>query len=79
MSRALALVRRVVRRGEPPLPYPALCRDRDDDAVLALASEAAADCLVSGDHDLVTLGHVGIVPIIPPQAFWALEVGRRHE
>jgi uncharacterized protein len=38
----------------PPLPQP-VCRDPDDDAVLALALAAAADLVVSGDQDLLVL------------------------
>jgi putative PIN family toxin of toxin-antitoxin system len=39
----------------PPLSAPA-SRDRDDDAVLALAIASKADLIVSGDADLLTLG-----------------------
>lgn len=37
-----------------PLPVP-VCRDADDDAVLACALAAQADLIVSGDSDLLTL------------------------
>lgn len=37
-----------------PLPMP-VCRDADDDAVLACALAAQADLIVSGDNDLLTL------------------------
>ena len=37
-----------------PLPTP-VCRDPDDDAVLACAVAAKADLIVSGDADLLTL------------------------
>jgi uncharacterized protein len=47
----------------PPLTAP-VSRDRDDDAVLALAVACQADLIVSGDADLLTLGaHAGI-PIV---------------
>ena len=39
----------------PPLAQP-VCRDPDDDAVLALALAAQADVLISGDDDLLCLG-----------------------
>jgi putative PIN family toxin of toxin-antitoxin system len=39
----------------PPLPAP-VCRDPDDDAVLALAVAAQAELIVSGDADLLVLG-----------------------
>lgn len=38
----------------PPLPQP-VCRDPDDDAVLACALAAQADLIVSGDADLLVL------------------------
>ena len=37
-----------------PLPIP-VCRDADDDAVLACALAARVDLIVSGDSDLLTL------------------------
>lgn len=45
------------------LPYP-VCRDPDDDAILACAVAAKADLIVSGDKDLLVLqSHAGI-PIL---------------
>ena len=40
----------------PPLTVP-VCRDPDDDAVLALALAAQVDLIVSGDDDLIPGGH----------------------
>lgn len=47
---------------------PPICRDPDDDYLLALAVQAHADLLVSGDHDLLSLGWPP-VEIISPRAF----------
>lgn len=47
----------------PPLPLP-VCRDPDDDAVLACALAAHADWIVSGDDDLLTLKEFQHIPII---------------
>jgi putative PIN family toxin of toxin-antitoxin system len=47
----------------PPLPQP-VCRDPDDDAVLALALAAQTDMIVSGDDDLLTLGIFQRIPIV---------------
>ena len=47
----------------PPLPQP-VCRDPDDDAVLALALLAQADVIVSGDNDLLVLQSFEGIPIV---------------
>ena len=47
----------------PPLAVP-VCRDPDDDAVLALALAAQADLIVSGDDDLLSLRHHHGIPIV---------------
>ncbi len=49
----------------PPLAQP-VCRDPDDDAVLALALAALADLIVSGDDDLLTLVTFEGIPIVTP-------------
>ncbi len=51
LSEIQALVEMVVA---PTLPQP-VCRDPDDDAVLACALAAHADLIVSGDADLLVL------------------------
>jgi len=46
------------------------CRDPDDLLVLGTAIAAHADCLVTGDKDLLVLGtHQGIA-IVSPRSFW---------
>lgn len=47
----------------PALPRP-VCRDPDDDQVLACALAAHADAIVSGDADLLTLGIYQGIPIL---------------
>jgi uncharacterized protein len=49
----------------PPLAQP-VCRDPDDDAVLALAIAAKADFIVSGDRDLLSLKSYQGIPIVTP-------------
>jgi uncharacterized protein len=49
----------------PPLPQP-VCRDPDDDAVLALAIAAKADLIVSGDEDLLSMQRFEGIPILSP-------------
>ncbi len=48
-----------------PLAQP-VCRDPDDDAVLALARAAQADVIVSGDDDLLSLTSFESIPILNP-------------
>lgn len=73
VKEAVALLRRVGVMVEPvPLPSP-VCRDPDDDLVLALAVQASADCIVSGDRDLLDLERFESVPILSPRDFWLLE------
>ncbi len=47
----------------PALLQP-VCRDPDDDWVLACAVAANADLIVSGDADLLTLGNFQDIPIL---------------
>ncbi len=60
LDRYLALVRFVTAT---PLSAP-LSRDPDDDNVIACAIAARADLIVSGDRDLLDLGHHGETPIV---------------
>jgi uncharacterized protein len=52
-----------------PLPQP-VCRDPDDDAVLALALRAQADVIVSGDKDLLVLGGFEGIAIMQARQAW---------
>lgn len=49
----------------PPLLQP-VCRDPDDDAVLALAIAARVDLIISGDEDLLAVGNFQGIPIVNP-------------
>ena len=65
-ERSLAEVRRLAEVIDPPpLPQP-VCRDPDDDEVLALAVAAKVELIVSGDKDLLSLGSFEGIPIIAP-------------
>ena len=54
-----------------PLAMP-VCRDADDDWILATALAAKADGLVTGDNDLLVLGRHEGVPILTPRDCLAL-------
>ncbi|MDP9022423.1 MAG: putative toxin-antitoxin system toxin component, PIN family [Actinomycetota bacterium] len=51
-----------------PASVPSVSNDPDDDYLIALARESAADVLVSGDSDLIELG-LKELPTIRPAAF----------
>ncbi len=73
VKRALALFRRVGQIVTPePLAEP-VCRDKDDDAVLALARSSNAVCLATGDEDLLILRRFQRIPIVSPRAFLTFE------
>jgi uncharacterized protein len=50
-----------------------LCRDPNDDFVINLALDAQADCIITGDDDLLTLNPIGSLEILTLTAF----IGRR--
>jgi putative PIN family toxin of toxin-antitoxin system len=56
----------------PSQSVQSVCRDPDDDAILACASEARADYLVTGDEDLLELKVFKGIRIITPRDFEAL-------
>jgi putative PIN family toxin of toxin-antitoxin system len=49
-----------------------VCRDADDDWILATALAAQADALVTGDKDLLVLGRYAGIPILTPRDCLAL-------
>lgn len=46
-----------------------VCRDPDDDKVLETAVLGRADCIVTGDEDLLILGQFQSIPILTPARF----------
>jgi uncharacterized protein len=65
-ERLLAQVRMLAEVIDPPPLATPVCRDPDDDAVLALALAAQADVIVSGDDDLLSLSRFAGIPIVNP-------------
>lgn len=55
----------------PPLAKQ-VCRDANDDVVLACALAANADAIVTGDEDLLVLQSFQQIPIVTPVAMLAL-------
>ena len=50
-------------------PVDAVPADPDDNAILAAALAAEADCVISGDHHLLDLGHFRSIRIVSPALF----------
>jgi uncharacterized protein len=48
-------------------------RDKDDNHIVAAAVGAGADCILTGDKDLLDLKTVHGIPIIPPGSFMMFE------
>ncbi len=70
IRQTVAFLRTQVQLVEPlPLP-PNSCRDADDLPVLGTALAAGADCLITGDKDLLDLREFRGVPILPPRAIF---------
>jgi putative PIN family toxin of toxin-antitoxin system len=55
-----------------PLDSP-VCRDPDDDWVLATAVAGECECVVTGDRDLLDLAEYAGIRILRPRAFLDLE------
>ncbi len=47
-----------------------VCRDPDDDNILALAKHTQADYIITGDEDLLVLKDFNSIPIVNPRNFW---------
>lgn len=58
-----------------PLGEP-VCRDSDDDAILATAVAANADCIVTGDADLLDIRRFRSVDIVQPAGFAEYEAAK---
>lgn len=52
------------------------CRDPDDDKLLETALMGAADCLVTGDRDLLGMSPFQNIPILSPTGFPGLRTVR---
>ena len=73
---ANAAVRLVKSRSEvvptSPLPAP-ICRDPDDDTIIATAIAGQCACIITGDKDLLDLETVDSIRILSPGDFWQFE------
>lgn len=55
-----------------------VCRDPKDDKILELAVNGRADCIITGDKDLLTLNPFRKIPIIKPDEFLTSITSHNH-
>ena len=65
----MALVLALSEVVDLPDTIPRICRDPDDDRLIACAVVGEADVIVSGDDDLLALKQVGSIPILTAAQF----------
>jgi putative PIN family toxin of toxin-antitoxin system len=60
----------------PDVLEPPICRDPDDDVVLATARSGECAAIVTGDQDLLILDPFQGIRVLAPSAFWKWESER---
>ena len=60
----------------PDVLEPPICRDPDDDVVLATARAGECAAIVTGDQDLLILDPFQGIRVLAPSAFWKWESER---
>jgi putative PIN family toxin of toxin-antitoxin system len=71
-TRFVALVMALGEVVDLPETIPRICRDPDDDRLVACAIVGEAGVIVSGDNDLLALERVGDIPILTAAQFLAM-------
>jgi putative PIN family toxin of toxin-antitoxin system len=65
-TRFVALLLALSELVELPEEIPRICRDPDDDRIVACAVVGGADVIVNGDEDLPALERVEDIPVLSP-------------
>lgn len=66
---AVSLLRSRMELVAPAKPERQICRDPDDDNILAAALSGKCDCIITGDNDLLVLKSYEGVGILSPRDF----------
>ncbi len=69
IDRFLRTIRRRADRTPNRLNLQVVKDDPEDDVILIAAVEGKADCIISGDRHLKSLGSYENIPILPPSEF----------
>jgi putative PIN family toxin of toxin-antitoxin system len=69
----LQLFGETLARVTPDTLDPPVCRDRDDDVVLATALAGECIAIITGDQDLLILNPFRGIQVLTPSAFWKWE------
>jgi putative PIN family toxin of toxin-antitoxin system len=77
-TRFVALLMALSKVVELPDTIPQICRDPEDDRVIACAVVGDADVIVSGDDDLLVLDRVGEVVVLSPAQLLARIEGQER-
>jgi len=72
---ATMLIKEISLIANPDRTIEGVCRDADDDAVLACATNAQVDYIVTGDKDLLVIREYEGIKIISPRDFELLFEG----
>jgi len=68
-TRFVALIMALGEVVDLPETIPRICRDPEDDQLIACAVFGEADLIISGDDDLLALERVGDIPILTASQF----------
>ncbi len=69
IGEAIALLAAEMQKVVPAIMKIPVCRDPQDDMILATAIAGNAECIVTGDEGLIVLGQYGSVRILRPREF----------
>lgn len=73
VEEAIAVLRSGLMVVSPVRLESPVCRDPDDDAILGTAIAGEAQCIITGDKDLLVLTEYKGIDILSPHGFWEYE------